>query len=148
MNSKNIALLGLLALLGGSYIYYFTDFVHPPRIQILKSNRPIFRGKAGAGILPIAFMLDGRYELTGLRVVCLPALATNKHAAPVWWLTSKSNSIPIKAFYYGQRIEGMNLYPTNSTPQQLQTNVPYRLYVESGRARGEVDFTAQPLPGM
>lgn len=146
MTRKAWVLAVLAAVLGGIYAYYFTDWINVPRIQILKSDRPVRYGRSARGVLPVAFTLDGRYALTEVKVVPAAALATNKHPNPLWHLVTTSNSPPIKGFIYGQQIRGMQPLPKNARPQPLQPGVSYRLYVAAGRARGEIDFQAQAAP--
>jgi len=143
MTKKAVFLLTIAVLLGGTYSYYFTDWVNKPVIQINKSNRPGRPGADEGTVVPVAFGLDGVYQLSSVRVVRLSALATNRNPLPLWHLTSKSNSIPVKGFYYGQRIKGMHPAKTNLVTRPLEPGVPYRLFIEAGRARGVVDFEAQ-----
>lgn len=141
-----IAVVALVALVRVSYyLYYNTDLISHSRIQILKSNRPSFRTRFSPGVYPVMFMLDGEYKLTAVKVVPAAALATNKHPVALWRLVTKSNSPPLKGFYYGQPIPGMVPFQTNARPKGLQPNVTYRLFVEAGRARGELDFQAQAV---
>ena len=141
-----IALVALLALVRvGHYLYYNTDLISHSRIQIIKSNRPSFRNRFAPDVYPVLFTLDGEYRLTAVKVVPAAALATNKHPVALWRLVTKSNSPPLKGFYYGQRIPGMVPFQTNAPPKGLQPNVTYRLFIEAGRARGEKDFQAQAV---
>lgn len=141
-----IAVVALLALMRVSHhVYYNTDLISRSRIQILKSNRPTFRSWFAPEVYPVLFMLDGEYKLTAVKVVPAAALATNKRPAPLWHLVTKSNSPPLKGFYYGQRIPGMASFQTNARPKGLEPNVTYRLFIEAGRARGELDFQAQAI---
>lgn len=142
MTRKFWWLLGLAVFLGGIYVYYFTEWVNTPQIQILKSDRPIRPTRVRSGVLPITFTLDGRYNITDIRVLSVGALATNENAKPLWHLVARPKSVPLKGFFYGQRIRGMELSPTNSRPQGLQAGVDYRVVVRAGRARGELDFRA------
>ena len=41
---------------------------------------------------------------------------------------------------YGQLIAGMRPGITNSHPQPLEPVTAYRLFVEAGRAKGQIDF--------
>lgn len=147
MTKKTWTLLLLAALLGSVYAYYFTDWINTPRIQIIKSDRPVRSQRFRMNVYPITFTLDGRYELTSVRVFAANELATNKHAKPLWHLVAKDHSEPVKGFLYGQPIRGMQPAVTNARPQQLEPNVPYRLRLEAGRAKGEIDFQAAALEG-
>ncbi len=148
MTTKTYVLLILAALLGGIYAYYFTDLINTPRIQIIKSNRMVRSPRQGDVVYPVAFTMDGKYELTAVKVVSANALVTNKHPVPLWHLVTKSNTPPLHGFYYGQRIPGLTPATTNARPQRLNPGVPYRLYIEAGRAKGEIEFTAQPVEGQ
>lgn len=81
MNKKTLALAIVAAVLGGLYVYYGTDLVSRPRIQIIKSNRPVRSRNRAAQVYPIAFTLDGKYQLTSVRVVSLDGAKTN-HGVP------------------------------------------------------------------
>ena len=73
-------------------------------------------------------------------VVPLTAHEVSPHARPTWELTTSSNSVPIQGFLYGQRVPGMK--PASSVPaaDPLLSNTTYRLCIEAGRAKGQVDF--------
>jgi hypothetical protein len=144
MTRKAWLLVLLAALLGSIYIYYFTDWLSAPTIQILKLDRPVPYGRTTPASLPVTFTLEDRYRLTEIKVVSVDALATNKDPAPLWHLISKSNSPPIKGFAYGQPIRGMQPPSDKARPQPLKPGVTYRLYVKAGRAHGELDFQTKP----
>ena len=140
MVSKQNVLIVTAILLAGIYVYYFTDWINRPRIQILAQTRPIRPTKQTAKTFPVSFLLDGDYSLTSIKVVLLSAYETNKYASPLWHLVAYTNAQPTHGFLYGGRIPGMRLKLTNSQPQSLQPNTVYRLLVEAGRARGQADF--------
>jgi len=142
MTRRTWFLVTLAVLLGSVYAYYLTDWINTPRIQIIKSERPVQYRRSSQRILPVTFTFDGRYALTAVRVVPVAALATNKHPVPLWHLTTKSNSPPLKGFIYGQPIRGLKPVSDQTRAQPLEPGVTYRLYVEAGRARGETDFQA------
>ncbi len=144
MTRKSWFLVGLAVLLGAVYAYYFTDWINVPRIQILKSDRPVRYGRSASGVLPVTFTLEDRYKLTEVKVIAVGALATNKNPAPLWHLVTKSNSIPLKGFVYGQQIRGMRPANERDRPRRLEPGIKYRLYVSAGRAKGEIDFEAHP----
>jgi hypothetical protein len=147
MPKRTWFLIVLAAVLGGLYVYHFTDWINVPRIQILKSSRMVRNPRFAQATYPVVFTLDGRYQLTSVKVYAASALATNKRTSPLWHLVTKSNTPPLRGFFYGQRIPGMVPYKTNSPPQRLQPGVTYRLLLEAGRARGQLDFTAQSAGG-
>ncbi|HNQ88417.1 MAG TPA: hypothetical protein PKM73_07385 [Verrucomicrobiota bacterium] len=144
MTKKAWYLIVLAALLGGLYVYDFTDWINTPTIQIIKSDRPIRMARFRSNVLPMTFTLDGRYDVSWVKVVPADALATNKNARPCWHLVAKPKPVPLKGFFYGQTIRGMQAAQTNSRPQALEAGRTYRLIVAAGRARGMLDFRATP----
>ncbi|MDH7504126.1 MAG: hypothetical protein QHJ82_15620 [Verrucomicrobiota bacterium] len=144
MTRKAQILVLFTAVLGSFYIYYFTDWLNAPTIQILKLDRPVPYGRSTQAALPVTFTLEDRYRLTEIKVVPVDALATNRNPTPLWHLISKSNSLPTKGFAYGQPIRGMQPASDKARPQPLRPGVTYRLYVKAGRARGEIDFQGKP----
>ena len=147
MPKKTWLLIAVAALLGAVYLYYFTDFINTPNIQIIKSDRPVRSARGRGGVFPITFTLDGRYELTAVKVIPLAEASTNKHVKPLWHLVAPKHSDPVKGFLYGQPIRGMQPAASNAAPAALEANTPYRLTVEAGRARGQIDFLASPVGG-
>jgi hypothetical protein len=145
MFSKQSVLIALAVLLAGCYVYFFTDWIHRPRIQIIAQTRPIQPRGASAKVFPVSFLLDGQYRLSSVKVVRLSAFETNRYVPPLWHLVAVTNTPSIEGFLYGQRIPGMRPKTTNAPPQQLDPNTTYRLFVESGRARGQIDFRTSPL---
>src|ERR1044072_8203682 len=139
MFSKQTVLIILAILLASLYVYFFTDWINHPRIQIIAQIRPIQPRGLAAKVYPVSFLLDGRYKLTSVKVVSLGALATNRFAPPLWHMVAYTNVPSAEGFLYGQRIPGMRPWMTNSRPQQLEPSTPYRLLVEAGRAKGQVD---------
>ena len=140
MFSKQTVLIGLAILLAGIYVYFFTDWINRPRIQIIAQTRPIQPRGESAKVYPVSFLLDGRYKLTSVRVVLLSAFATNRFTSPLWHLVAYTNVPPTEGFLYGQLIAGMRPGITNSHPQPLEPVTAYRLFVEAGRAKGQIDF--------
>ena len=145
MFSKQTVLIALAILLAGFYVYFFTDWINRPRIQIIAQTRPIQPRGPTAKVYPVSFLLDGQYRLSSVKVVLLSAFETNRFVPPLWHLVAGTNVPTVEGFLYGQRIPGMRPKMTNSNPQQLDPNTAYRLLVESGRARGQVDFRTSPL---
>jgi hypothetical protein len=147
MNKKTAFQIVLLVFLLGVVIYYWSALSRPPQIQIffaLHENRPRrinadANPPASPPLLEAAFGMDNRYELTSVKVVPLGEWATNKEALPLWHLTAKIHSPPIKAFLYGQKLEDMESV-SGVRAEPLATNVDYILLIEAGRRRGECDF--------
>jgi len=142
MTKNAVTLLVAAVLLAAVYTYYFTDWITPPIIQISPQIRPMRVPRGGTGVYPVTFTLDGQYKLTLVKVVPVAALATNKNALPIWHLIPGTNSMPTtKGFLYGMRIPGMVPALTNARPQRLVPGIKYRLMIESGRAKGQADFS-------
>ena len=141
MTRNNYLMLGLLAVLAVLYTVYFTDWFKPKIIQISHTYRDLHRGPSRPGLLrPLVFGLNQQMRLTDVRLVAVDDLKTNKFPVSLWHLVSDSNSIPMKSFFYGEYIRGMRPDAKGSRPQDLQTNVMYRLIVTAGKYKGEHEF--------
>jgi hypothetical protein len=140
MLTKQNILIGVALLLGAIYLYAFTDWLSPRRIQIIAQTRPFRPAASTARVYPVSFVLDGTYRLTSVKVVLLSAFETNKFTSPLWELVRLTNAEPTKGFLYGDRIPGMRDKQSNSAAQPLQPNTAYRLLIKSGRAVGQADF--------
>jgi len=139
LNKQNV-LIGTALLLGAIYLYSFTDWLRPRRIQIIAQTRPFRPAASNSRVYPVTFVLDGTYRLTSVKVVLLSAFETNKFTSPLWELVTFTNAGPTEGFLYGGRIPGMRNKQTNLTAQPLQPSTAYRLLVKAGRAQGQVDF--------
>jgi len=145
MTRNSYVLLALAALLGAAYVYFFTDLFTRESIQIIPQIRP---GRASnpkrSGdapiVYPVSFSFDGKYKLTSVKVVSADDMKTNKYANPVWYLVSESNSAPVKAIVYGYPIKGMKPAVPQMRPEPLQPNVPYVLFIEAGKIKGQTNF--------
>ena len=140
MLSKQNILIATALILGATYLYFFTDWLQARRIQIIAQTRPFRPAASDTRVYPVSFVLDGLYHLTSVRVVPLGAYQTNRFAPPLWDLVAYTNAEPTKGFLYGGGIPGLRPRQTNSVPQSLQPDTVYRLLVQSGRARGHLDF--------
>ncbi len=144
MNKKTAFQIVLLVVLLGVVIYYWSALSKPPGIQILYTlhERRVPRptdASANPPRLEAGFGMDQLYELTSIKVVPLAEWTTNKEARPLWHLTAQTHSSPVKAFLYGQNLEGMESV-TGASAEPLATNVDYLLLIEAGRQHGECDF--------
>jgi hypothetical protein len=150
MTRKQWLLLGLVALLGGLSLYLNRDWFANDNIHIYHRSRPAQGRLFGrirpemADISPIVFGFDRKLKLTCLKVIPLSDIQTNKHPHPIWHLVSESNSVPIKDFLYGQRVQGMHPAIREATPDPLEPGVGYRLLVEAGAVKAEHDFVPVP----
>ena len=78
MLSKQAVLIVVAIVLAGLYVYFFTDWINRPRIQIIAQTRPVQPRGQAAKVYPISFLLDGQYKLTSVKVVLLNEFETNK----------------------------------------------------------------------
>lgn len=150
MTKKNIITLAVSFLaVAAVYYYMYRDYFRKPHIQLSHTFRetPYTRRRTPAGEEPakaVIFGLNGQYRLTSIKVVSVPELQTNKYPHPVWELTSDSNSIPTKVFVYGIPIRGMHPKVKGAKADELDPNIPYRLFVAAGNLKGEHDFRITP----
>ena len=144
MNKKTAFQVVLLIVLLGVGIYCWSALSRPPKIQILytlheqRATRPA-DARANPPRREVAFGMDQPYELTSIKVVPLAEWTTNKGAHPLWHLTAETYSSPVKAFLYGQNLEGMES-ATGASAEPLAANVGYLLLIEAGRQHGECGF--------
>lgn len=147
MGKKNIWLAGLLLVLLGVYVCFFTDWFTPRTIKIGDTARPLRRWHARNGLPYVLFILEGRFRLTEIKVVPLADYEKNSTTAPVWQLVSDSGSAPVREFVYGQGIRGMKPAFKGEAAQPLETNVVYRLFVAAGKIKGSHDFKIRQESG-
>jgi hypothetical protein len=143
MRKKDFIWIGVLLVLGGIYIHFFTHWSDKPEIAIIASFRPSLR--PGATVSPVFFTLSGDYKLTSLKVIPLEDDKFNPQATPVWHLVSDSNSVPTRAFFYGQGIRGMKPALKGVRPDPLTPGVVYRLILSAGDLTGMKDFKAKAV---
>ncbi len=137
-----------LVVLGGVYVFYFTDWFKPKIIHITSASRMTSRqarNNPSPDTVPVTFGLTPPYRLTEITVVPLVAWETNKLVLPLWHLIAETNTAQLKSFEYGQRIRGMKPAVAGSRAEPLQPDVTYRLFVTAGSAKGQHDFVAKPL---
>jgi len=153
MAKKQWYLLAVLLLLVGVYLVSFTHWDRHPAIQISHSTYAIPKKSIRLRYRPsltnsaiMTFNLDHAYQLTEVKVVRLADWQTNKSVLPVWHLTSDSNSVPTKRFYYGAPLRGMKPVVPGNRPKPLETNVTYRLFLTTGSVQGQHDFSPPPPP--
>jgi hypothetical protein len=140
MSKKQWVLVSVALVLAVLYVIYFTNWFKPKIIHISYTERSIrLRGRPGTPTILFGFG-GQRYRLTEIKVVPLDAWQTNHFILPVWDLNSTTNSVPMTAFSYGQRLRGMNPVVPGARPEPLQTNVTYRIFVWAGSRKGQCDF--------
>ncbi len=139
MNHKNWFLIAALVLLGGGYVYRFTDWLVPPQIQIEVTTRPSGRGAADAVVLPTLFMLDREYALQSLLVTAISNVPPATVGKAVWHLTTEAKPKPQRGFAFGEALKG---YKVVIPPAALVPGGTYRIELRAGRARGVREFKA------
>ncbi len=134
MNKKNLSLVAIALILGAVYVFKFTDWFAEKNIQILYRSR---------NSQPFFGLENKEYNLTLIKVVKVDEFSTNKYALPVWHLVSEDpvkGAAPIADFVYGQTLAGMKPAIPGTAPATLNKNTGYRIFVESGKLKGERDF--------
>ena len=131
MSKKSWILIALAIVLGGLYVIFFTNLFRSKTLLVGDMER---FGR-------VEFGLNRACPLTYVKVVSVSALESNKYALPVWELKSDSNSVPLRAFAYGQWIRGMKPAVKGTRPEPLEHGTKYRLFVEAGSLKAEHDFT-------
>ncbi len=139
MTKNNKVLISVLVVLAGIYVFFFTNWFTTKTVRIA-SFVPPFHAPDERHRAVILFRLFGTYQLTEIKVVPLEDFEQDPHATPLWHLISDSNSIPVEKFAYGQHIHGMREAIRGAEPDDLQTNVMYRLIIVAGHIRGVHDF--------
>lgn len=150
MTKKSLVLIVFAVLLGGVYVWKFTDWFRHPQIQILPQIRPPQRARGAkpvtdTQVYPVTFAFDKKYQFTEVRVVALEDEKTNKYPHAVWHLISDSNSVPTKALVYGAPLRGMKPKIPRAEPEQLEPDVTYHLYLVAGNAKGDVKFKTHEI---
>jgi len=141
MTRQHSILVAALLLLGGGYIYWFTDWLVPPQIQIEVSTRPSGRGRSDSDspVLPTLFMLDREYAFNSLAVIAVSNVPPSLLGKPAWHLAAQGQPEPQRGFAYGETLTG---YRTIVAPLPLIPGALYRVDLKAGRARGTRTFTA------
>jgi hypothetical protein len=143
MRRREIIWIAVLATVGFAYYHFFAGSGKKQMI-ILASWHPNFR--LGPGKYSMYFTLNDDFKLTSLKVVPLQDDGqVSQGTPPVWSLTSVSNSVPTRAFQYGQHIKGMKPALANVKPEPLEAGVPYRITLTAGELTASKDFTAKAM---
>lgn len=144
MSRNHWILIAALVLLGGGYVYRYTDWLVPPQIQIEVTTRPSGRGPVDAAVLPTLFMLDREYPLQSIQVTGLSNLPPASIGKPVWNLVAEGKGQIQRGFAYGETLKG---YKALTAPAALTAGGTYRIELRAGRAKGSREFKAvAPAP--
>jgi hypothetical protein len=133
-------IVALLALIG-VYVLLFHNRFAREQMTIHPSLRP--SRQADATVFSVFFALNDDFKLTSVKVIPFQGENFNPLGRAVWHLISDSNSVPIRAFGYGQRIKGMKPALQEAQPEPLEAGVVYRLLVEAGSVKAFTDFRAR-----
>ncbi len=146
-NNRNVWIATTILIVIGLYAYVYWDRLRPKEIEIshrIAVGLPV-RGQSRTNqavkVTQVAFGFDRKYKFTEIKVISVAALETSKNPTPLWHLVLDSNSIPIKAFAYGDHIRGLRPLVNRSRPLPLESNVTYRLLVVAGWHKGQHDFS-------
>jgi hypothetical protein len=150
MTKKAIALLLVAAGLAGGYAWFGASWLRPSPIRIMYSTRPNPELRHAPGVAPVVFGLDQDYRLTSLKVIRLADLQAGAATSPLWHLVRdpdpRNQPASLGSLIYGQRVPGLRPAPGLDPPAQpLEPNQAYRLLLEAGRARGQIDFQVPAL---
>ncbi len=138
---KNWLLIIIAVALAAVYVIYFTDWFAPKTIQIFHTERNVHIRMQRDGMMPsLMFGANRPLKLTEIKVVPLVEFQANPGILPLWHLVSDSNSVPVKVFFYGQRIRGLKPLVPGDRAQPLTNGVTYRIFVTAGSFKGEHDF--------
>jgi hypothetical protein len=159
MRKRELFWIVVLILTGWAYVHFFSGWGEQPKMVVTASLRPSMNrggsgmrrggpardGQARGGVdmgtnFPVLFELLNPYKLTSLKVV---EVETNQAKAPehiLWHLVSTNGSDPVKTFFYGRVIQGMDPYLPGVTAEALLPNVMYRLDLEAGKVKGSTTF--------
>jgi hypothetical protein len=138
MQKRELMWIAALVALVGLYFVLFHNRFAKEQMIIHPSLRPA-RG-ADAAVSLVLFGLNDDFRLTSVEVMALEDGKFNPVGHPAWHLISDSNSVPIRAFRYGQNIKGMKPALKGTRPDPLEPGVVYRIAVEAGSVKASADF--------
>ncbi|MGA2554677.1 MAG: hypothetical protein ABSG04_00175 [Verrucomicrobiota bacterium] len=147
MRRRETGWIVVLLLVVGAYIYFFGHWGEKKVIQIFPSIRQLPRNTRNLSAFPILFTLDSTYRLTSIKVTQLDSTHTNPGTHVLWYLVSKNVSEPVRYFYYGQNIQGMEPNLKGGRPEPLVTGEKYVMEISAGQVKGvSQPFTAPAIP--
>jgi hypothetical protein len=138
MEKREVKWIVALVALIGLYFLLFHDRFAKEQMVILPSLRRARR--ADATVWPVSFSLNDDFKLTSVTVIPWDGDNFNRKSKPVWQLISDSNSVPTRAFRYGQNIRGMKTATKGGKAEPLEPDVYYRLILEAGKVTAYKDF--------
>ena len=141
MQKKEITWVVVLVALIGVSIWLNRGRFAKEQMVINPSLRPARR--ADATVWPVFFALNDDFRLTSVKVIPFEGDKFNPKGRAVWHLVSDSNSVPTRAFRYGQPIKGMQPALKDVRPDPLEPGVVYRLLVEAGSVTATADFSTK-----
>jgi hypothetical protein len=128
MQKKDVTwILVLVALIGVSILFNRDRFAKEQMI-------------INPSVWPVFFALNDDFRLTSVEVIPFDGDKFNPLGRPVWHLVSDSNSVPTRAFRYGQPIQGMKPALKGVRPEPLEPDVLYRIRVEAGNVAATTNF--------
>ena len=143
MQKREIFWVVVLLLMIGGYLVFFVHWGDNREIQVFPSVRPVARGRTHVNIN--FFTLDGDYKLTSLTVTEADTNIPSAEKHILWRMVSKTGSIPVRIFQYGQNLQGMEPDPKGARPQPLIPGERYKMEVSAGKLKGiSPPFAASP----
>ncbi len=130
----------VLVVVAAGYVYRFTDWIVPPRIQVDVTTRPVRGGVPEGAVLTPVFMLDREAPLTSIRVVAVSNVPPGVLGKVAWQVTRPPGREPVRGFLFDDSLPGAMVV---SKAQPLVPGGVYRVDVAAGRLRGQRDFVAR-----
>jgi hypothetical protein len=143
MQKREITWIAVLLVLGVGYYHFFGGRYAPKPLMVHASLRPARRGEAA--VFPVYFTLDDDVKLTSIKVVPLNDDGqVDPATVPSWNLVADGTPTPIRAFFYGQNIQGMKPALTNVQTDALTPGVIYQMTLSAGKQTATLNFKTEP----
>jgi hypothetical protein len=143
MQKKELKWIAVLLVVAGLYVVFVVHPFRKRQIGVTVSVRP--SRHPGENVFPVFFTLNNSYKLKSVEVLPLENRQLTPGAVPVWHLVSDSNSVPLRAFRYGQPIRGMKPALAGVHPDALVPGTVYRMLLTTADAACQIDFKAQAV---
>jgi hypothetical protein len=152
MTRKHWMLVTTAIILLGVSLYLNKDWFAPKPIHFFVRMLSQRAGNARhlpqyGPVDPVLFGFSEPLLLSSVKVVMSDDAQTNRFPTPIWHLISESNSVPVREFFYGDRLRNMHPAVKTAAPLNLQPGVNYRLLLEGGKFKGEYEFTPRATTG-